>query len=219
MITDISAKRILCFGDSNSWGQTPEKKRRYTVDERWTALLQRALGVQFDVIEEGLGGRTTDVDYDRKPGRNGKTYLIPCLQSQSPLDGVVLMLGSNDCKIEFERSAADIAVAVRGLVDDIRTFARDDQGNAPKILLMSPVPLDPEAAHFKELYTAYYNQQSVKVSQELSAEIAKVAQETGCAFLDGGVIAHTGVDGVHLSLESHQKIAAAVTPIIKEWAS
>lgn len=219
MLTEISAKRILCFGDSNTWGQMPETKGRFTVGERWTALLQRALGAQFDVLEEGLSGRTTDLDYPRKPGRNGKTYLVPCLQSHNPLHGVVLMLGTNDCKAEFERPASDIGRAVRGLVADIQECAQDGQGVAPKVLLVGPAPLNPDAPYFKELYTAHYNQQSVRVSRELPAEIAKVAQEAGCAFIDAGLVAPTGIDGVHLSLEGHQKMVAALTPIIKGWAS
>jgi lysophospholipase L1-like esterase len=219
MMTATSATRILCFGDSNTWGQMPEKKGRYAADERWTALLQRALGDAFDVIEEGLGSRTTDLDYSRKPGRNGKTYLVPCLQSQSPLDGVILMLGTNDLKIEYDRSAVDIADAVRGLIDDIRAFARDGQGSAPKILLLSPAPINPRAAHFKELYTAYYNDRSATVSGQLATELAKVAADTGCSFIDIAPIAATGVDGVHLTPEAHKHVAAAIAPIVKEWAS
>lgn len=217
MIT-ATAARILCFGDSNTFGALPEKKGRYGATERWTGKLQNALGGSFDIIEEGLNGRTTDVDYANRPGRNGKTYLLPCLQSQNPLRGVVVMLGTNDIKIEFNRSAAQIAQAIQGLVDDIRRFARDEQGNAPQILLVSPAPVNPETDFFKENYTIYMNDMSVKVSNELAAEIAKVAHVTGCAFFDAGTVTHTGADGVHITRESHAALAAAIAPIVKEWA-
>jgi lysophospholipase L1-like esterase len=218
MIT-VSAARILCFGDSNTWGAVPDSKERYAVADRWTGRLQIELGDTFDVIEEGLNGRTTNVDYADRPGRNGKAYLLPCLQSHYPISGVVLMLGTNDIKVEFNRSAADIAQAIHSLVDDIRSFGRNGQGDAPHILLVSPVPVNPEAAMFKEKnYTISMNKQSVETSKLLAAEIKKVAEDTKCAFLDAGQCAQTGADGVHLTRESHAALAGEIAAITKEWA-
>jgi lysophospholipase L1-like esterase len=117
MNTNPASMSVLCFGDSNTWGQKPDKSGRYGVDVRWTGRLQKQLGEQYSVIEEGLGSRTTDLEYGKKPGRNGKTYLQPCLESHNPLDLVVLMLGTNDLKIEFHRSAQDVAEAIGGLVN------------------------------------------------------------------------------------------------------
>ena len=57
MLTNISAKRVLCFGDSNTFGVRPDAEQRFTVKERWTALMQTQLGTDVDVIEEGLGAR------------------------------------------------------------------------------------------------------------------------------------------------------------------
>src|SRR6478672_7408743 len=112
MTTNPDAKRILCFGDSNTWGRIPHVPGRYPVNVRWTGRLQKLLGDNFEIIEEGLGSRTTDLNYAKKPGRNGRAYLTPCLDSHNPLDVVVIMLGTNDAKIEFNRNAQDIALAV-----------------------------------------------------------------------------------------------------------
>jgi lysophospholipase L1-like esterase len=71
MNTLPSAKTILCYGDSNTWGQTPEKSGRRPANIRWTGVLQAELGSEYYVIEEGLSSRTTDLDYAKKPGRNG----------------------------------------------------------------------------------------------------------------------------------------------------
>ena len=48
------AKRILCFGDSNTWGAIPLSEERYPSDVRWTGVLQGLLGSEWTVIEEGL---------------------------------------------------------------------------------------------------------------------------------------------------------------------
>ena len=40
-----------------------------------------------------------------RPGCNGRAYFVPCLQSHHPLDAVVVMLGTNDLKTCFDRTA------------------------------------------------------------------------------------------------------------------
>lgn len=63
-------KRILVFGDSNTWGLNPEKFDRYSEEVRWTSLLQKSLGNDALILEEGLNGRTTafdDPDCDGSP--------------------------------------------------------------------------------------------------------------------------------------------------------
>ena len=51
---------ILCFGDSNTYGYKPDGTGRFDTDTRWTSLLQKKLGADHRVIEEGLCGRTTE---------------------------------------------------------------------------------------------------------------------------------------------------------------
>ena len=94
-------KNILCFGDSNTWGYVPGTGNRYPKQIRWTGLLQNLLGDSFFIIEEGLNGRTTVLDDPTRIAKNGMTYLRPCLDSQAPIDLVVMMLGTNDCKHRF----------------------------------------------------------------------------------------------------------------------
>ena len=42
-------KVVLCFGDSNTWGYNPRTKERYSKDERWTGVLKKELGQEYDV--------------------------------------------------------------------------------------------------------------------------------------------------------------------------
>src|SRR5690348_7100905 len=100
MITDPDARRVLCYGDSNTYGvclrdgdtpgtPTPDPAYvRLPADRRWPGVLQRLLGDGYDVLEEGLNGRTVDVDDPDRPGLNGRTYFLPCLLSHRPLDVV-----------------------------------------------------------------------------------------------------------------------------------
>lgn len=103
MNTNVNAKRVLCFGDSNTWGYIPASGKRHPVGIRWTTLLQEKLGSDFEVIEEGLNSRTTDMNDPKHVGKNGLAYLRPCLETHDPIDLIILMLGTNDMKERFNR--------------------------------------------------------------------------------------------------------------------
>ena len=91
-------KSILCYGDSNTWGYIPDVGRRFPEDIRWTGILQNLLGSTYEVIENGLVGRTTVFDDPYGPCRNGLASLDCALLSSAPLDLVSLALGTNDLK-------------------------------------------------------------------------------------------------------------------------
>lgn len=215
MNTDPSAAKVLCFGDSNTWGSKPDRTGRYDVDIRWTGALQNLLGDAYYVIEEGLGSRTTDLDYGRKPGRNGRTYLIPCLASHSPVDVVVIMLGTNDLKIEYSRTAREIAIALKKLVDDVKDYALNKRGEVPAIILISPIIVDDNAPRFKELYQGYYDSRAASESLKLAYAINSIAEENDCIFVNAAEVARPGVDGIHLSEDSNKPLADSIVEAIK----
>ena len=125
-------KTVMCYGDSNTWGYNPATQQRYPRDERWTGVLQELLGADYRVIEEGLNGRTTVWDDPIEGYKNGREYLIPCLESQKPLDLVIIMLGTNDLKLRFSLPAYDIAEGAGVLVEIAqKSQAGPDEGAAP----------------------------------------------------------------------------------------
>lgn len=76
MNTNPSTKTILCYGDSNTHGQIPATYDRYPAEKRWTGILQELLGDGFRIIDEGLGGRTVDLDEPERAGRNYLSFKI-----------------------------------------------------------------------------------------------------------------------------------------------
>ena len=64
--------RILCYGDSNTWGYISGSNHlRYENNERWTRLLAQKLGDNFEIIEEGLNSRTL-ISNDTRPEKKAK---------------------------------------------------------------------------------------------------------------------------------------------------
>ena len=139
-------KHILCFGDSNTHGYCADPDDclgggiRFTEEQRWTRLLQKALGEDYLVIEEGLSGRTTCFDDPIHEGLNALDYIYPCLKSHEAIDLLIIMLGTNDTKDRFYASAACIGLGMARLVKK----AKDTDcwgGKRPNILVIAPPPI------------------------------------------------------------------------------
>jgi lysophospholipase L1-like esterase len=112
------ARTVVCFGDSNTWGYVPGSEgERFPREVRWPSRLQEMLGDEWEVIAEGLNGRTATFERADSEGRNGLPYLFPCLLSHAPVDTVVIFLGTNDVNfMDDER----VARCVWRLVEIVR---------------------------------------------------------------------------------------------------
>jgi lysophospholipase L1-like esterase len=180
-------KTLVCFGDSNTWGHIAGSGGvRFPREARWPTRLQRELGAGWEVIAEGLGGRTATIDRPDSEGRNGLPYLVPCLHSHAPVDALVIFLGTNDVDfVDDER----VARCVARLVRVAETSEAGPDGSAPHVLVLCPPPFDGHA-----LGPAF-------------------AAELDCDLLDlDGIAAYPVVneDVWHLDESGHAAIATAV---------
>ncbi len=204
-------KRVLCFGDSNTWGYEPQVGTRYDETVRWTGRLQQHLP-QARIIEEGLNGRTAVWEDPIEEHRNGKSYLLPCLLSQAPLDLVILMLGTNDCKSRFGLTSSDVAAGVRTLGQIILASDAGRAGKAPKLLIVCP----PFLQYQREAdYLCSFNDISHTVAKELPIKYQRLTAELGCAYLDlSDKITPSPRDGIHLEPDEHKKIALLLKDLV-----
>jgi lysophospholipase L1-like esterase len=204
-------REILCFGDSNTWGYDPVTKERLPNDVRWTGVLQAALGTGFRVIEEGLNGRTTVWEDPVEGDKTGRRHLMPCLESQAPLDLVVLMLGTNDTKKRYSAPPVDIAAGVGVLLDIIARSAAGRDGKAPPVLVMAPVPLT-KLTEFAQIFDG-----GVEKSRALAPLYAELAKARGCHFFDAGkVTTCSDLDGVHFEAPAHKALGQAVAKEVRK---
>ncbi len=204
-------KQILCYGDSNTWGYDPVTNDRFDQNTRWTRILSKAMGDAWEIIEEGLSGRTTVWDDPIEGYKNGKDYLIPCLESHRPLDFIVLMLGTNDLKKRFNLSAFDVAEGAKVLASTVQSSGAGVNGRAPQVLLLAPPPTT-KLTNYAEMFEGA----EIK-SQKFSLHYARVAEELGCAFLDTStIIVSSPLDGIHFEAGEHKKLGLAVASKIKE---
>jgi lysophospholipase L1-like esterase len=196
---DKAEHTILCYGDSNTWGYDPASGKRFPRDVRWTGVMARELGDDFRVIEEGLNGRTTQWDDPISPGRNGLTYLAPCLESHHPLDMVLIMLGTNNLKQRFNLSASDIAESAGALAGIAKRVAMNATGEPPHVLLIAP-PAITTLTDFDEMFAG-----AEPKSRLFSRYYRVAAGWHGASFFDAGsVIESSPLDGIHFEGEAHR---------------
>lgn len=207
----MTKKTILCYGDSITWGYNPDNYDRMTSNERWSGLLGNGLGDNYNIIEEGLNGRTTVWDDPLyQDCKNGLKYLIPCLNSHRPIDLCILLLGTNDMKKRFGLSAMEIAGGISVMIEVIKHSETGPHGLAPKILLMAP-PYIKRLNNFPEEFADSYN-----ISRQLPDHYAQIAKDNRCEFLDTSkIIEASEIDGVHPDVEEHHQLANAVIKKVK----
>ena len=178
-------------------------------------MLAEALGPDVTVLEEGLSGRTTNVDDPTDPRANGAAYLPAALASHLPLDLVVLMLGSNDTKALFGRSAFDIAVGVGTLINQVAASAGGVGTTypAPKVLLVAPPPLGDITDPWFELLFAGGRAKT----RQLADAYRRLAGFLWVPFFDAGsVITTGGVDGIHLTADDNRTLGTALAPVVRD---
>ena len=205
-------KRILCFGDSNTWGYIPGTAGRYDEDTRWTCLLGKKLGDEYTVIEEGMTGRTTVFDTGFDDYLNGKKALGYILKSQLPLDYVIVMLGTNDiCDHRMDRIELGLTEIVREIKNAdwvFRTKTPVFPSGKAGILVVSPLPFGDACPLSAE----------IKKESRLFPVMSKhVAAAAGTDYLDPSpYIKPSDTDGIHLSSESHALLASLIYNSLKE---
>ena len=208
------SKRIMCFGDSNTWGAPPAENLRYAEDVRWTGVLQRELGSEYRVIEEGQNGRTSILDDPMEGRLGGLRYFAACCESQVPLDLIILMLGTNDLKARFNLRARVIANGLKRYLDVLKVVPL--AGEAPKVLLVSPIRISPDYRNHP-LFADMFGEGADVRSGRLAEAYREMAEETGIEWLDAAQYAKASpLDGIHMEAEEHEKLGIAMAEKVKQ---
>ena len=198
-------KNILCFGDSNTYGLIQGVNGRYEWGVRWTSLLDRRVRkLGYRVVEEGLCGRTSIFEDAVRKGRKGIDWLPILLEAHSPLDIVVIMLGTNDCKTYYGADAEQIASGVEALVQMVQEYDPDIE-----VLVASPIALGDGV--WEEGYDPEFNARSVEVSRQLPAAYRTVAGRRCVQYIAASDYAQpSDTDREHMNEEGHRRFAQGI---------
>lgn len=216
-------KSILFYGDSNTWGSNGDTATsailpRIPRELRYTGVLQNALiklGIDCDILDEGLPGRTTALDDPLGEYKNGKRYILPCVLSHAPLDLVVIMLGTNDTQLCYEWPAVYSAAGIRELIRLVRFAAcgTDPKTKNPEILIISPIHIGDQIANSP--LGDLFNDSSIASTKLFCKFYSQIALEEKCIFIDAAKFASASDDGVHMDISGHTALGLGLLNKIK----
>ena len=212
-------KHIVCFGDSNTHGYCPcpedcaDGGNRFNEEERWTCLLQKNLGEQYMVHEEGLNSRTTVFEDPLGEGLCGLSAIAPVLLTHADVDLLIIMLGTNDCKERFSASSYVIAQGLGRVIEKAKETPCWHMG-FPNILVVAP-PAIREEMRKHPVYGAM-GEAAIEKSKGLAKQYAFMCLNQHVTFLDAnGTAEMNSFDGMHLTKKGHAMLAERITEVVR----
>ena len=201
-------KKILCFGDSNTYGYIPNNGARYDKNTRWTGILSLLSHGKFKIIEGGCNNRTA---FAANPA--GKIFtgyeILPELLTDD-FDAVVLAIGINDTQFLFDTVIEDFTTGIENLINIVQ--AKCPQA---KIILVAPSILTDDVLNGN--FACLFDRTSIEKSRQLPLLYQKIAEKQNIEFLDLNSVAKTSsLDGLHYAPEQHLKIAQVIFTILSE---
>ncbi len=199
-------KKVLCFGDSNTYGYIPENGGRYDKNTRWPGVLSTLLGVDYKIIEGGCNNRTAFNDNPCGLQMTGYKAL-PTLLTED-LDFVILNIGINDLQKIYSTTQTDIKNGVTALVRTVK-----EKSPRAKILLVAPSHITKNI--LKGYFAQLFDESSIEKSAWFAPIYEEIAREEGCEFLDlNKFVAASILDGLHYTPEAHAKIAKIISNLL-----
>ncbi len=203
--------KIVCFGDSNTYGFDPRLggSGRYDKFERWTGVLDAQEG--FSVVNEGLNGRCIP-DSD-----SGFASLASVLDQNPDADVFAILLGTNDIFMIPGITAERVADRMRRVfqnVPELRDFTRKAGKHT---LIVSPARPSEHVVFFEMvgIGSGQTKESTAKIMEELPTALKRCAEEYGADFADAGAwdIA-LAYDGIHFSEAGHRSFAHHMADVL-----
>jgi lysophospholipase L1-like esterase len=213
MNTNVSAKRILIYGDSYTFGKIPDGNR-FDSATRYTGVTQSYLGSDYEIIEEGLRGRTISGENGFVPKRDGLAQFDGIIGSHFPLDLVIIFLGTNDANSSRKSTPEEIVAPLIKYVRGVSWWAKHLGFDKPRIALVIPPTIDEVASDkaFKNIFNG--SGEKILAMQKL---IKKIADDNKILTFDASkVVTVSQIDGIHLDATNNQKLGKALAQFIKE---
>ncbi len=208
-------KHIICLGDSNTHGYCADPNDcadhgiRFNENERWTCLLQKLLGEDYLVTEEGLSGRTTVFQDPLHESMDALSVAYPILKSHEVVDLLIIMLGTNDTKDRLGVNAACIGLGMERLVR--KCMSVDCWGDKkPNILIVSPPPIG------DQLNDPCMGIHCAEKSRGLAKYYKEKAALLGVHFMDANGCEFNQIDYMHLSRKGHAQLAQRFAELVPQ---
>ena len=202
-------KRILCYGDSNTYGFNPYDCSRYEENQRWSGILKQSLQDEYEVIEEGKNNRTGFVDNPEGFEYSAQRHFPKFISKIGEVDILILAIGTNDLQFLFDVSFKNME---RGL-ENLITVAKSHK--IKNIILVPPVKI--KECILSGFFSNQFDETSIKKSKGVDKIYKKLARVLNCNYIDfNDFVKPSDKDGLHYDISSHVRIAEELKKFITE---
>lgn len=203
-------KKILCFGDSNTYGFIPQSGLRYDINTRWTGILQTLCNNEFEITEAGCNNRTAFIDNPAGINQTGYKILPEYLKTNF-FDIIILAIGINDLQRFFNPTLNEFEQGMEKLIQITRNLSPKS-----KIILICPSKLNLAGIN-NGIFSYQFDKISVEKSGKLSPIYKSLAEKYKCHFIDlNNIVEVSPLDGLHFSPKSHKTIAENLYKNLKQ---
>ena len=181
--------RILCFGDSNTYGFDPRSflGDRYPAEDRWTDILENQ--TSWEVMNAGVNGGRIPFS----------PHALRLLSEYAPVDVLFVMLGTNDLLQGV--SASEAAVLMEAFLSQLLPHCK-------AIVLAAPPPMKRGAWVPSDAL--------VTESLQLVEEYQQLAKKLEIPFVDTrNWHIQLAFDGIHFTEEGHHAFAGQLLDYFK----
>ena len=198
-------KKIVCYGDSNTFGFNPKDASRY--DERWTSILQQNLGKEYEVINEGMCNRTGFVINPDGFLFSGPKHFPQLISQSENIDFLILWIGTNDLMFQYN-------ISFEAIENGLGKLIKQAQTKITKIIVIPPVILNENI--LKGYFKDKFDKTSITKSTKVGEIYKRLADTYHCDFFDvNKFVTPSDIDGLHYDRNSHKIIADKLTQLFK----
>lgn len=209
-------KKVLIYGDSNVWGDNFLTGTRIPDCYQWPKILKKKLEPNFEILEAGLPGRIAGNEEVEKAFKNGKDSFLAVFRSSAPLDHIILMLGTNDLQLKYQKSAQTIIEDLLWYQQIIMEEYKEEDnkkkyfvnGKMPKFTYILPINFD-YLNHAKEVLDLESEEKRQAILTYFKNHYH--SQSLICPSMP------LFDDGIHLNYEGHKKLAELVEDVLNEY--
>jgi lysophospholipase L1-like esterase len=200
-------KKILCYGDSNTFGFNPSDGSRFDNKTRWTALLQEILGTEYEVINEGMCDRTGFTNNPKGFDFSAQRHFPKMITKLKDIDLLILAIGTNDLQFKYDLTIHQFENGLEKLI----VMAKD---NVRRIILIPPVILSDNVLEGN--FNFQFNSTSIVKSKKVGKIYRKLSNLYGLDYFDlNNFVKPSNVDGLHYDSEGHNIISTKLSDYIK----
>lgn len=192
-------KKILCWGDSNTFGYRAQDGLRYDQKTRWSGILKDNLENYGEVIEFGLNNRAGFVENTDGVEFDTSKYIYEVVEKIKDIDILILSIGVNDLQARYDLDFEHVKKELEKLINFLKS-------KNIKPLIIPPPIIDERV--LEGAFRVQFDEKSILKSKELTKIYIETSQKTNCAYFDfNEFCTPSDIDGLHYSAQSHKIIA------------